>query len=239
MLTPLNEKLEQRFIPKAVLIVFRSSKNNYDNDYYLETRPVKEDGTLGVAKPASTELLRGIAESYMLSNSLRPHGAIPANLLFADSTTGREKYIWWTPPGKRFLQFSKGTGMKDGIYNMPGCVYMMKDQNLYVWAFKGKKPDRRKNLLFGPFYNYYESGRICLGNARTKWPEDLTWTALEQYWEKLFWESDNSHMIINPMAKGANLNTAIKEAENKPFDTDSLNETKITIEDLIIGKATF
>lgn len=238
MLTTINDQIGKKYAPRAVLVVYSDcSPGSYNASFYLETRPVKGDGTLGPAKPASRKLLQEIAETILYRDKTIPHGAVPANLLSADPTFGKERFIWWTPPGKKTLFFSKGTGMPDGKYHMPGCVFLAQGSTLYVFSFKGKKPGKETRLLYGPFYNYYESGRICLGNARMDKPANCTWTDIQAYWEKIFWMSENSHMMTNPMKKGFNLNTAIKEASESPFDTDKLNETKLTLGQLLDGRS--
>lgn len=238
-MTILNDRLGRKYDPRAVLVVYSDcSPNNYGASFYIETRPVKADGSLGPAKPASLKLLRSIADTVLKTESTILHGPVPRNLLFADPTEGKERFIWWTPPGKRELLFSAGTGMKDGIYHMPGCVYIVDGKTLSVFSFKGKSPKKGTKLLYGPFYNYYASGRICLGNARADKPADLTWEDLQAYWEKLFWKSDNSHMMYNPMKEGFNLNTALKKAQEAPFDTDKLNETTFNLGELLEGKYT-
>ncbi len=222
------QDFSQKLTPKAVMVVY---SNN--NSYYLEAQPVKTDGTLGVARPVSREFVENIAKTFSVSERMLPSGPIPSNMLYADPHIGKEKYIWWTPPKTRRLYFSEKTNMKEANYQMPGCVYQVIEKSLYVWAFKGNKPKMGEKLLQGPFYNYYENGRICLGSAKVEWPDAITWKSIQDHWEKLFWGSENSHTICNPMKKDEILTTALKEAIDKPFDTRKLNETEITIASLI------
>lgn len=222
------------YSPKAALIVYKADSYTANNQYYLESRSVGQDGTLGVAKPVSQSFIKGIADTFKAKSEMKPHGLMPDNYLAIDTRFGSEKYIWWTPPGKRQLYFSEALAMKDGLYNVPGCIYYVKERSLYVFCFKGRKPSKKSKLLFGPFFNYYDDGKICLGSAKADWPEDLTWKSIQEYWEKLFWGSENSHSMKNPMKEGFNLAISIKESESKPYDTSLLQETAYTIESFLL-----
>ena len=225
----ITEDLGKIYQPAAALIVYKTK----DNEYYLESRKIKEDGTMGAAKPVSRKFLCAIAKEYREANETTPHGLMPETMLYADSRLGKEKYIWWSEPRKVHMCFSEKVGLADGVYNMPGCVYVADSERIRVFAFEGRKPRKNQKLLMGPFFNYYSDGGICLGNARVEWSSDITWKEIQEHWEKLFWASENSHMIDNPMKEGKNLILAMKDAADKPFDTSLLKESGMTLESLL------
>ena len=235
----ITDKITTRYLPKAILTVYERQKkvdgySGYDDShYYLESRPVLADGTPGAARPVSKALMAKIASTFTAESGGIPHGPLPDNLLFADVRAGHEKYVWWTPPGPRNLYFSERLEMKDGVYLMPGTVYMVRSKSLYVYAFRGNKPSPNRRLLYGPFFNYGNEHHMCLGNATATLRTDPTWNDLLKYWETLFWNSVNSHTTCNPMKKGYNLIVALKDAMQKPFDTSLLNESKSTLKDLL------
>lgn len=231
--TEITRDLTVSYTPKVALIVYKANTYVADTQYYIESRSVREDGTLGVAKPVSREFVKGIADTFKAKSEMKPHGLVPDNFLAIDTRFGNEKYIWWTPPGQKRLYFTKSLAMQDGVYNVPGCIYFVSGNSLAVFCFKGRKPTKKSKLLFGPFFNYYEDGRICLGSAKADWPEDLTWKAIQEHWEKLFWGSENSHSMKNPMKQGHNLAISIKESANKPYDTSLLLETRHTLESFL------
>lgn len=233
-MTNITETIKEKFVPKATLIVYKQ-ENHCGNDmqYYLETRPVKADGSLGVARPVSRRFIQKLAKAFRSELEMRPHGAMPSNMLLADSRIGQEAYIWWTAPKRRKLFFSKDTGMEDGEYNMPGCIFFVKENSLNVYCFNGKEPKASGKLLYGPFYNYYSDNKICLGNAKVKWSDDITWKEIQSHWEKLFWASENSHTIFNPMKKDYILTVELNKSKTRPFDTSALAETKLTLKELI------
>lgn len=229
----ITDIITQSFTPTAVLVAYKKDSGYSGENYYLETRPVKKDGSLGAAKPVSIRFVQKLATSFSGKLEVRPHGIMPANMLFADSRIGVETYIWWTAPGKRKLFFSKDTGMEEGEYNLPGCIFVANKEKLYVFCFEGYKPFEETKLLYGPFYNYYDDGHLCLGNAHTQWPKEIKWKDIQEHWEKLFWASENSHTITNPLKDGAILAVELNQSRNRPFNTKVLKETNLTLEQLI------
>lgn len=201
--------------------------------HYLETRPVRADGTLGPAKPVSARFLQALAKEFHHRKEKAVHGAVPPNLLYADTRPGSERYIWWDPPQARPQYFAKAINMADGSYLMPGVVYLVERTRLSVWAFEGDRPDRDKPLLMGPFFNYYQDGSVCLGNAKDPLPPDVTWDDLIRHWERLFWNSVNSHTICNPMKGTASLIHQLTLSREHPFDTTTLSPTDLTLESLL------
>lgn len=224
-----TDLLSQVYAPKAALIVYAKVEAGDSPDdsprYYLETRPVKEDGSLGCAKPVSKKFIREMVQSFRAEGERLPHGAMPANLIYANPALGSECYVWWNPPRKRKMYFTDAIPMEDTEYHVPGTVYKVTGDSLQVYCFRGRRPQPNSELLYGPFYNYYGHGGICLGSARLDWPAVLTWQAVLDHWEKVFWDSENSHMMHNPCARGHNLNLVLKDAIDKPFDTSVLAGT--------------
>lgn len=226
----ITRSLSDNYIPKAALIAY---KNEVSNNYYLETRTIDKAGYLGYAKPVSRKFMHALVKNFRDTNETTPHGMMPPNMLFADSRLGKETYIWWTKPQKVHQNFSKSVGMPDETYNMPGCIFIAEAGRLKVFCFSGPRPSANKYLLHGPFYNYYENGDICLGSAKVEWSKDITWEEIQKHFEKLFWASENSHMIFNPMKDKINLNIALKQAITKPFDTSLLQPCKKTLNQIL------
>ena len=231
MAKDVTEEISRPCIPQAALIVYSTENSyNYQTSYYLETRLVKQDGTLGAARPVSKKFIQELVQAFKADYEKRPHGLMPQNFLVADSRIGQEKYIWWTPPGKKNLYFSESIGVQDGEYNMPGCIFAVLGERLHVFAFEGNEPKQKGELLYGPFFNYYADCGICLGSAKVKWPDDITWKDIQTHWETLFWNSVNSHSITNPVKKGQNLVLTIKESKDAPYKTSKLQRTEYTLE---------
>lgn len=224
-----KQLMNATYAPKAALIAFA----NEDNDYYLETREILENGDMGPAKPLTFGFINELLKGYSKSYSATPYGPLPHNMLYADTRPGQEKYIWWNPPMKRNQTFVKDLAMEDGEYPMPGVIYAVNNDKLFIYAFAGKRPKKNTVLLKGPFFNYYGNCSVCLGNARCELPKDLKWDDLLKAWENLFWNSVNSHTMNGADSVKGNLTTILKEHKDKDtFDTSLLVKTIYKTQDL-------
>lgn len=217
------------FTPKAVLVAYA----NDSHDYFLETRSILKDGTMGVGKPVTRRFLNGMLSRFSVTYAQTPMGRMPANLLYADTRPGNERYVWWEPAQKRHQAFAKGLAIPDGEYPMPAVVYMVRNDDLYVYAIKDRKPKDGTRLHRGPFFNYYEDGRVCLGDAKVELPNPLTWDALLQSWQRLFWNSVNVHLMNYGNPVKGNLTSVLKEHRDRDaFDNSLLVPIKKCISDL-------
>lgn len=212
--------------PKAVLVAYEGN-----GAYSLESHPVLEDGTVGAAKSVSVELMRKIAQSFDSGYGNKPRGVLPRRLLYADTRLDDSVLVWWTAPGPRMLTFKPEVGLPDGIYNMPGVIYRF-HRSLSVWAFAGKRPPLKAELYKGPFFNYYEDCRMCLGNSRISIPSEPTWDDVLNAYEGAFWNSLNAHLICDPMVKGADIKKELRKAMKAPFDLSRCRKAGKSLSDI-------
>ena len=232
----ITDKLTEKYSPKAALIVYENDRISPSSDhvkYYLETRPVKSDGTLGPARPVTKKFIKTMVETFRYEGERIPQGPVPPNLLYANPAIGTETYVWWNPPRKRKMYFTSNIPMEEAEYNVPGTIYRVQNGRLEVYCFDGRRPKPNGDLRYGPFYNYYADGGICLGNASAPWPSALTWQAVLDHWEHIFWDSENSHMMHNPCVEGKNLNLVLKDSIEAPFDVKVLAKTGKKIRTLL------
>ena len=240
---------EKTYKAEAALIVY--SGNHYDNNgnqgAYAEIRPI-QDGRMRAGKPISKEAIRKLLGAFDVQEAKKaqnPCGTIPDNLLYADPDNNT--YVWYTRPGQRNILF-EAKGMKSGVYHVPGMVYRLQGRHLSVWAFKGNKPNGKTRLLHAPFFNVYESGNVCLGNATHEIEGPPTWQKILEHGETLFWGSRGSHTIYwpdvypktpeeekknlkaRPYPKAKDLYEACKD---KPFDADILVPTDKTLSNIL------
>lgn len=225
-----TKKLTETFNPFAALVAYKSSA---DNSFYLEYRGIK-DGKLQAGRPIRetdiAKLLDNVRRfNKQLANGL--HGKVPSNVLYCDTDVDSVKLIWYRPSEVRQLFFIPDLAIPNGRMKVPGLVYSVKGSSLSVFAFKGKAP---VNVLYrAPFMNVYDDGKICLGNAKVKKPEERTFENVMKYWEDMFWLSEFSHIIGANPSKG-NLATITKDCieNDKRFPTDALVKTKVKLNDL-------
>lgn len=221
--------------PKAVMTIyetFNESEYKQQTGYYVEVREINEMGLASEAKPASIALMRDIAKTFNENYSPSPFGTIPPTLLFADSTIGHERYVWYNPPQKRMMYFVESLKMEDKEYNMPGFIYEVYNNNLRVFSFKGKKPTEATEILSAPAFNTSGNGDVCTGTAMKARPAKCTWEKLMLHWENIFWNSLNSHLGSTNPVEG-NLTTILKECSDKPFNCSVLKKQNKTLKQLL------
>jgi PRTRC genetic system protein B len=225
----LTEELLSMLVPKVALVAYMNSGEHGDK-YYLEMRTIGSDGTMGTGEPVTCEFLKEISETYSGKNNTTPSGAIPVNLLYADTRKGSEKYIWYNPPRKRVMYFTDAVKVPDGEYHVPGVIYVAGEGRLMVYAFTGKSPSPDAKLYDAPFFNTSDGG-VCLGTATLKRPTTPTYSGIMTYWEDRFWLSKFSHAGGNSTKSG--LVSSTKAAADKPFDTNELKPTGKTLKSLL------
>ena len=211
----LTDEILALMVPRVALIAYESNNDRGDR-YFLEMRTIGEDGTMGAGQPVTCEFLREISETYSGKNNTTPAGAIPANLLYADTRKGSEKYVWWNPPRKRMMYFAGSHGIPDGEYHVPGVIYVAGEGRLNIYAFRDEVPTPDTNLYEAPFYNITDGG-VCLGTATLKRPASPTYGQIMEYWEERFWLSKFSGHGGNSTKNG--IEAATLAAADKPFDT--------------------
>ena len=167
----LTEEFHELLRPEAALIAYRCEEPQ--RKYYLETRPILENGKMGEGRPVSHEFMNRLLNAYGESHSGAPFGFVPERLLYCDVRMGREKYVWFDPPGKRMMYFSEGLGIENAEYHMPGVAYVVENDTLRVYAFRGERPQPQEKLFLGPFFNT-SSSHVCLGTARLDKPKNPT-----------------------------------------------------------------
>lgn len=227
----LTRKIKTLFVPKAALIAYEYEKG-YSKEHYLELRPINEKGKMGAATPVTHAFMNSIASSYSDAISGIPHGCIPDKLFLADTRKGYEKYIWFNPPGKRQLFFHKNLNIANGLYDLPGVVYIASDNRLCIYAFKGKRPTPNTELFLAPFFNV-SSESVCLGSSCLEKPQNPTFDELLAYWEKRFWLSEFSHLGSEGNPTEHNLIRVLEEAANAPFNMDELKPAKRKLKEIL------
>lgn len=116
-------------------------------------------------------------------------GLIPANLLLADVAG----VAWYSPPAKRSIHLRLGERSHRLDIVAPPLVFRAAERRLFVAALgRDGRPDNEAVPLFhAPFWNVFDSGLVCMGDARL--PRHSTADAIHQ-WETAFWLSAFSHV---------------------------------------------
>lgn len=179
----LTQNIQKMMVPKAAIIAYKyEDRRNSDTRYFIELRPIGKSGQMGAGIPVTYEFMNTLLESYTEEMSGIPAGRVPENMLACNPRKGQEEYIWYNPPGKRQMFFHKDLNIQDGMFNLPGIVYHVKNGSMDVFAFKGKRPVETTPLFRAPFFNVTGSS-VCLGSSSLEKPQNPTFLSLLEYWE--------------------------------------------------------
>lgn len=217
--------------PVAALIAYFSEEEYGRKEHYLEFRSISDAGRMGAGKPVSVKFIQSLTEGFAVKSSSVPHGAIPDEMKYAD--TREEKYIWHRPPCRKYMYFKKELNIPCGDCHIPGLVWMVERERLYLFAYKSKRLSSGTQLYAAPFFNVNpDSGSVCLGNAKLKKPEILTFLNFLKFWEDMFFLSEFSQITGGNPTK-QNLVLVIKNS-TQVFDNEELKSIeKLKFKDLL------
>ena len=229
----LTDMLHQQQLPFMALTVY---KNSQTGDVYIESHKINVEGRMLAGCPLTLKCITELVESLSVEQGTVPHGIVPENLIYFDTRKGHERYLWWNPPCSRIMFFSKSLNIEDGEYHLPGIIYDTNGENLDVYAFKGEKPDLGSKLFKAPLFNV-TGQKVCLGNAKIKFPDNPTFSDYIHYWEKKFWLTEFSHLGGNINPTKSNLVTVTKNM-TESFDYNELIPLKkgkkiLTLKDIL------
>lgn len=128
--------------------------------------------------------------------------------------------------------FHKDLNIQDGMFNLPGIVYHVKNGSMDVFAFKGKHPVETTPLFRAPFFNVTGSS-VCLGSSSLEKPQNPTFLSLLEYWEKRFWLTEFSHLGGNVNPTVSNLVIVTENIRNNPFDMNELKPMNKKLKDIL------
>lgn len=220
--------------PELAVIVYRYKGDDGDSSYYLERRDIDDSGKMGAGIPLTEDCISGMVRSFSSTDRLVVHGDIPINMLYADCRHGREKYVWYRKPEKRNIFFTEDLEIPSGLVSVPGLVYKVENKDLYVFSYVAKRLTSKTRLYRAPFFNVYDSGKICLGNAKIRKPQECTYSGIMEYWEDMFWKSEFSH-LLGPNPVCSNLSSLYKKLINtdKAFPVEELVKEKMKVGGLL------
>jgi len=225
--------LEQQQIPQMALVVY---KNDKTGSIYMESHRINEQGKMLAGQPLTMKCITELVESFSAEQTNAPHGKISSTMLYCDNRKGHERYVWYNPPRKRMMFFTKKLNIENGEYHLSGIIYDTNGDNLNVYAFKGEKPKSESRLYKTPLFNVTDES-VCLGNAEIGFPDNPTFENYISYWEKKFWQSEFSHLGGSKNPTKNNLVAVTKSMKNA-FDYNELipfkeNRKILTLNDLL------
>jgi PRTRC genetic system protein B len=177
-----------------------------------------------------------LVESKAVENATRWHD----NTVLA---SGRDRIIWWTPASTRTMYFKPTKadleqGMKTSAKcPTPALVWMRTSESLYLFALKqNERPTQDTELFQAPFWNVWETARVCVGSAKS--PDSQSeWDT--NAWERMFFESNFTHPNIHGKGRlisGKDPWQFWKTMSNRPkkvFPVEVLISKKLTVAKLM------
>jgi PRTRC genetic system protein B len=172
----------EEFTPKFCFITYSSGSKSL-----LMQHEINNDGAIGAGVPASIPALGAALAACMPQRQL---GYLPEAVLYAD----HDMVIWWRPAGRHtvFVSANNSADTKPLEVDHPPLVFVAKGGTLAVFALlENKRPLPDTVLMHAPYPNVYETGAICMGNARL--PMQPTPQNIHDY-EKAFMDSRFTHL---------------------------------------------
>lgn len=228
----------QLYQPRAALVVFTTGGFATP---YIEYYDMDETGCPVSPHPLTVREAQSLAKALDTRQQagkafLRPEGVLPAYVLHIDPSENGSA-VWYTKPQTRKLYFTESLGLESGTVALPALVWKANKKELQVFALKGRsKPKAGTPLYHAPFFNLYRNGQVCMGNVNVAIKSAATLEEFITAWQGYFFRSYFSHHIDGHNPVEGNLITLYKElmAEpEKPFPTDTLRPTPLTLKNLL------
>lgn len=187
--------LTSSYSPQLSIVVYKSES---ENEFFLESHSINEQGQILEGKPLLQETLQGIVDVFFdeRKNTSAIQGIIPDNLLsYTLLPGGNYRMVWFRPAEIRVIHFAKELKLDTNRCWVPAIVYLAERDDLSVYALKANtRPTENTKLFTAPFHNVADDGDVCLGNSIVKKPAVKTYLSLMKYWEDLFWLSEFTHL---------------------------------------------
>lgn len=151
--------------------------------------------------PLTMETLNALTDALAKGAESRRSfsGFLPENVL----AVGAGAIVWWLPAEDRNVSFTcsdKLIGIANGKTPHPSLVFGVNNAGeWFVFALKGNcRPSPDTNLWQAPYFNVWDSGKICQGT--TSVPAGAT-TEQIAGWNKAFFASNFSHPNVHEAGK--------------------------------------
>jgi PRTRC genetic system protein B len=150
-----------------------------------------------VIGPGTSATVNSLADLVMsmMDSSGSKSGFLDGRIL----AHNHSRLIWWCPSAVRSIWFNtpnKEINQLNGKdVRHPGIIFMASNSKLSAFAIRSdKRPDLQTELYRAPYFNQYEDGSFCMGNAN--WPKMPSPAQISKY-EDAFFNSAFSHNHIN------------------------------------------
>lgn len=233
---------EVRMSLNRALLLYRDQLGRHA---YATVHDIVEGGRglqLGAGVPLAKEHLVPFVQD--MSEQLNFSGYLPGHILYALPRL----MVWWVPPASRRVWFQCGKvaagdqttdaagvsrlGDRSGSAPHPGLVFAASGSEWFVRAVAGAdRPGPSTSLHVAPYFNVWESGRICTGNVRL--PDRFGAEVLAKY-EEAFFRSRFTHpnmpKLVSYTGSPYDLWADLIEGKFATFPTKTLRPAKQTLD---------
>ncbi|HEV2353266.1 MAG TPA: PRTRC system protein B [Puia sp.] len=224
------------------LLVFYKNDNKNNCRYYVEAFQLDSDGHPLAPHPLSETEARQLAKQLQQSDGpqqkahfLHAEGLFPTNLLFTRQNP-EPLAVWYTPAMVAPLLFQKSLNIPSGPAAIPPLIWKATTKSLSVYAYKEDiRPTMTTRLYHAPFFNFYESGQVCMGTVQVAIPADCSLEKFMALWEGYFFGSYFAHLLIDNSPVEGNIIELWKSlvGTGQPFPLDKLKPSSVTLKQLI------
>ena len=191
-----NDGAVNAVLSHAILIY--SSKQQYSSEVSPVFASVHQVADIGTKAKPNTQILPGSPISrdglMMALGSLTDEYLFDVELLPETLLGHSPKHmLWWRPAGRARVFFrNPELGKRSAVVSHPALVFMVTGSEWTVYALKDSvRPTLDTELCHAPYFNVYDSGKICTGSAAI--PDKLTPSSIPA-WESAFLESEFTHV---------------------------------------------
>lgn len=177
----------------AILLYGTDAVDEVQGQFFATVHPVRHaaDGSASIAPgvPATKAAVLA-ALRHLIDERLAP-SILPAHVL----ARGADHLVWYRPASKRTLWFrcEELGGERSAVVPIPAVLWMAHplSNECSVFALRSDdRPDSDTELYQAPFYNVWDTGRVCVGNVGMPTGIDALDPAK---WEEAFFSSWFSH----------------------------------------------
>ena len=173
-------------------ILLYKSKRDGENKSFATVHPIRfnenEEPIICPGTPASR---KGVAAALReLSEDRIKPALLPAHIL----ARGNDHLVWYRPAMKRPVWFRCAElGERTAVVPHPATLWLIAPDSgqCFVFALRDdQRPDETTRLFQAPYFNVWNTGRVCIGSAGVPQGEDALNPA---NWETMFYDSWFSH----------------------------------------------
>lgn len=234
----ITHQFEDVYVPYKGLVVYKN-KTDQPSDCFVESFDFSRKGRPINFHPLTDKESSSLAQVLYPSEEgktfLHIRGIIPRSVLLINSSK-RGYAIWCSAARKAPLFFKEQLGIPSGCGYVPPLIWKASREQLYIFALtNNKRPSPNTPLYHAPFFNINASGLVCMGNVMIKIDEHCSLDNFIVQWEKYFYSSYFSHLIIATSPVSGNIVQLWKQQieTGQKFPVDVLLKTQQSLKNIL------